>query len=162
MASVDPQFAGIPDDLTQRLRKAVGTLSMLPAVAAQALQVANNPDCDLGKLAGVIQRDLKLTTMILRMANSALFSPPKPIASLHHAVLTIGLRRCRDFIVTAGLDSVSRKVAPEFRLQRELLWRHGFLTALFAMKSISCSDCVFRAKNSRPASCTILDARSLR
>ena len=48
---------------------------------------------------GVIQRDLKLTTMILRMANSALFSPPKPIASLHHAILTIGLRRCRDFIV---------------------------------------------------------------
>ncbi|HVJ85616.1 MAG TPA: HDOD domain-containing protein [Caulifigura sp.] len=133
-AAVDRQFSGIPADLKERLRKAVGTLNMLPAVAVQALQIANNPDCDLGKLAGVIQRDLKLTTMILRMANSALFSPPKPIASLHHAVLTIGLRRCRDFIVTAGLDSVSRKVPPELKAQRELLWRHGFVTALFAMK----------------------------
>ena len=133
-AAADRQFPGIPADLKERLKKAVGTLNMLPAVAVQALQIANNPDCDLGKLAGVIQRDLKLTTMILRMANSALFSPPRPIASLHHAVLTIGLRRCRDFIVTAGLDSVSKKVPREFKAQRELLWRHGFVTALFAMK----------------------------
>lgn len=132
--AADNQFPGIPAELKERLKRAVGTLNMLPAVALQALQIANNPDCDLAKLAGVIQRDLKLTTMILRMANSALLSPPRPIASLHHAILTIGLRRCRDFIVTAGLDSVSRKIAPELKAQRELLWRHGFLTALFAMK----------------------------
>jgi HD-like signal output (HDOD) protein len=133
-SAADTQFPGIPAELKDRLKRAVGTLNMLPAVAVQALQIANDPDCDFGKLAGVIQRDLKLTTMILRMANSALFSPPKPIASLHHAILTIGLRRCRDFIVTAGLDSVSKKVPPELKAQRELLWRHGFLTALFAMK----------------------------
>jgi HD-like signal output (HDOD) protein len=101
MPTADSLFPGVPAELKQRLKTAVGTLNMLPAVAVQALQIANNPDCDLGKLAGVIQRDLKLTTMILRMANSALFSPPKPIASLHHAVLTIGLRRCRDFIVVS-------------------------------------------------------------
>lgn len=133
-SAADQQSAAIPAELKERLKRAVGTLNMLPAVAVQALQIANNPDCDFGKLAGVIQRDLKLTTMILRMANSALFSPPKPVASLHHAILTIGLRRCRDFIMTAGLDSVSRKVPPELKAQRELLWRHGFLTALFAMK----------------------------
>jgi len=133
-SAADQQFPGVPLELKERLKRAVGTLNMLPAVAVQALQISNNPDCDFGKLAGVIQRDLKLTTLILRMANSALFSPPKPIASLHHAVLTIGLRRCRDFIVTAGLDSVSKKVPPEMKTQRELLWRHGFLTALFAMK----------------------------
>ncbi len=132
--AADKLFPGIPAELKDRLKKGVGTLKMLPAVAVQALQIANNPDCDLGKLAGVIQRDLTLATLILRIANSALFAPPKPVASLHHAVLLIGLRRCRDFIVTAGLDGVSKKVAPELKAQRELLWRHGFLTALFAMK----------------------------
>jgi HD-like signal output (HDOD) protein len=133
-SAADQQFPGIPLELKERLKRAVGTLNMLPAVAVQALQIANDPDCDFSKLAGVIQRDLKLTTMILRMANSAMFSPPKPVGSLHHAVLTIGLRRCRDFIVTAGLDSVAKKVPPEMKPQRELLWRHGFLTALFALK----------------------------
>jgi len=133
-SAAESQFPGIPGQLKDRLKRAVGTLNMLPAVAVQALQIANNPDCDLGKLAGVIQRDLTITTLILRMANSALFSPPKPIASLHHAVLSLGLRRCRDFIVTAGLDSVAKKAPPEMKAQRETLWRHGFLTALFAMK----------------------------
>ena len=80
-AAVDTRFPNVPIELTQQLKRAVGTLNMLPTVAVQALQIANDPECDLGKLAGVIQRDLKLTTLILRMANSALFAPPKPIAS---------------------------------------------------------------------------------
>ncbi|QDT55622.1 HDOD domain protein [Caulifigura coniformis] len=133
-SAAESQCPEVPGELKDRLKRAVGTLNMLPAVAVQALQIANNPDCDLGKLAGVIQRDLTITTLILRMANSALFSPPKPIASLHHAMLSLGLRRCRDFIVTAGLDSVAKKASPEMKTQRETLWRHGFLTALFAMK----------------------------
>lgn len=124
----------IPEDLIQRLTKKVGNLQMLPAVAAQALEIANDPDCDFMKLANVIQKDLKLTTFILRMANSTLFAPPAPVASLHHAVSSMGLKRCREFIITTGLDSVSRKVSPELQTRRETLWRHGFLTAIFAVK----------------------------
>jgi len=124
----------IPEELVQKLTRKVGNLQMLPAVAAQALEIANDPDCDFLKLANVIQRDLKLTTFILRMANSTLFAPPAPIASLHHAVSSMGLKRCREFIITTGLDSVSRKVTPELQSRREVLWRHGFLTAIFAVK----------------------------
>jgi HD-like signal output (HDOD) protein len=124
----------VPAQLSQRLKASLGNLQMLPAVAVEALQVANDPNGDLLKLAKVIQRDLKLTTSILRLANSALFSPPHPIASLHHAISSMGVRRCRDILVTSGMDSVSRKVAPALEARREALWKHGFLTAIFAVK----------------------------
>jgi HD-like signal output (HDOD) protein len=128
------QAPPIPSELTQRLTQAAGSLQMLPAVAMQAMQIANSPECDFLKLANVIQRDLKLTTFILRMANSSMYSPTAPIASLHHAISVMGLKRCRDMILTAGMDSVAKKVPPELSEKRELLWRHSFLTAIFAVK----------------------------
>lgn len=124
----------IPDGLIERLRGGMGSLQMMPAVAQAALEVVNSPDCDLAKLASIIQRDLKLATFILRLANSTLFAPPKPIGSLHQAVLFIGGRRARDFIITASLDGVASKVSPKLQTRQAGLWLHGFLTAILAVK----------------------------
>jgi HD-like signal output (HDOD) protein len=107
---------------------------MLPAVAQEALEVANSADCDLVKLAVIIQKDLRLTTFILRLANSSLFAPPKPIASLHQAVLFIGRRKARDFIITSCLESVASKVPNELQERQSTLWLHGFLTAILAVR----------------------------
>ncbi len=124
----------IPEGLISRLGKGLGSLRMLPSVAQEALEVANSPDCDLVKLAVVIQKDLRLTTFILRLANSTLFAPPKPIASLHQAVLFIGRRKARDFIITSSLESVATKVPHELQERQSALWLHGFLTAILAVR----------------------------
>jgi len=124
----------IPDSLIDRLGRGLGSLKMLPAVAQEALEVANSADCDLVKLALIIQRDLRLTTFILRLANSTLFAPPRPIASLHQAVLFIGRRKARDFIITSCLESVASKVPHEAQERQSTLWLHGFLTAILAVR----------------------------
>ena len=124
----------IPDGLIDRLGRGLGSLKMLPAVAQEALEVANSSDCDLVKLAVIIQRDLRLTSFILRLANSSLFAPPKPIASLHQAVLFIGRRKARDFIITSCLESVASKVPQELQDRQSTLWLHGFLTAILAVR----------------------------
>lgn len=124
----------IPEELISRLGRGLGSLKMLPAVAQEALEVANSPDCDLVKLAVIIQRDLRLTTFILRLANSAMFAPPRPIASLHQAVLFIGRRKARDFIITSCLESVAAKVPHELQERQSVLWLHGFLTAILAAR----------------------------
>lgn len=124
----------IPEGLIDRLGRGLGSLRMLPVVAQEALAVANSADCDLVKLAVIIQRDLRLTTFILRLANSTLFAPPKPIASLHQAVLFIGRRKARDFIITSCLESVASKVPHELQERQSTLWLHGFLTAILAVR----------------------------
>jgi HD-like signal output (HDOD) protein len=124
----------LPDGLIERMRRSMGSLQMLPVVAQEALEIANSQDCDLVKLAVIIQRDLKLATFILRLANSTLFAPPRPIASLHQAVLFIGRRRARDFIITSCLEGVASKVPAELQTRQSGLWLHGFLTAILAVK----------------------------
>ncbi len=124
----------VPHELIGRLRKAMGSLQMLPAVAQEALQIANSPDCDLIKLAVIIQRDQRLATFILKLANSTMFAPPKPIGSLHQAVLFVGRRRARDFIITSSLESVAARVPQALQERQATLWLHGFLTAILSVK----------------------------
>jgi len=124
----------ISESLIEHLRRGVGRLQMLPPLAREAMEIVSSDDCDLLKAASIIQRDVKLATFILRVANSTAFSPPKPIASLNQAVLFIGRRRARDFIITASLMALSHNVPISLQTRQSALASHGFLTAVLATK----------------------------
>jgi HD-like signal output (HDOD) protein len=128
------QFTEVPKELIQRLERKVHNLQMLPAVAAEALKMAQDPDCPIGKFSGLIERDLKLATFILKVANGTLFSTGGTVASLHQAITRVGLRHCRGLILSSSFDSLSTKLTSDLRSVREVLARHGFLTAILAMR----------------------------
>jgi HD-like signal output (HDOD) protein len=135
MAFVYPvSQAAIPTHLIEQLHRGIGRLQMLPEAAQQALAICNSPDCNLIEVATMVQRDVKLATFILRLANSSLFAPPRPIASLNHAVMYIGRRRARDFIISASLEAVGRSVPAELQARQAALWLHGFYTGILAVK----------------------------
>ncbi|MBX3444562.1 MAG: HDOD domain-containing protein [Planctomyces sp.] len=124
----------VPADLIQRLRRKVYNLQMLPAVAMQALELAQDPDCSIAELTRIVEQDLKLSTFVLRVANSALYAGPTAVASLPQAISWLGLRQCREFILSAGMDSLSARLTGDLRSRRELLTRHGLLTGLIAAR----------------------------
>src|SRR5436190_1672812 len=124
----------VPARLIDALRRTLSNLKMLPEDAQQALLIASSPDCDIASLAGIIQRDLRLTAFILRIANSTLFGAPRPIASLHRAIIRIGIGRVRDLIIASSLEAISSKVSPALQSARQALWKHGFLTSILAVR----------------------------
>lgn len=124
----------VPAPLIDGLRRTLSHLRMLPEDAQQALLVASSEDCDVAKLASIIQRDLRLTTFILRIANSTLFGAPRPIASLHRAIIFVGIGRVRDLIIASSLEAISNKVSPQLQSARQALWKHGFLTGILAVR----------------------------
>jgi len=119
-----------PEELRRSLLKRADDLSMLPAVATEALQLARNPDCTTAQFAGVIERDVKLATEILSICNSVLYSSGKPVANLHQAVIRLGFRQCRNLILTSSAASLMKRLPLEQEWIRELLWRHSFTTAV--------------------------------
>ena len=95
-----------PAELLQSLKRRVGQLQMLPAVAQEALQMVKDPNCSISQFTAVIKRDVKLTTDILRMANSALYCPVTPILDLNRCVMRVGFRECQYLILSASIASL--------------------------------------------------------
>lgn len=123
-----------PAELVQALKKRVGNLQMLPAVAQEALQMVKEPDCSIGQFTSVIKRDVKLTADLLKMANSALYCPVTPILDLGRCVMRIGFRECQYLILNASIASLMNRVTMSQEWIREALWRHSFTTALLATR----------------------------
>ncbi len=123
-----------PAELVQALKKHVGRLQMLPAVAQEALEIVKNPECSISQFTSVVKRDVKLTADILKMANSALYCPVTPIADLNRCVMRVGFRECQYLILSASIASLMQRVTMSQEWVRKLLWRHSFTTALLATR----------------------------
>ena len=124
----------VPRAIMDSLNRTLGHLRMLPEVAQQALVVASSPDCDLQELGRIIQRDIRLATFILRIANSSAFGSPRAIGSLPKAILFIGARRVQSLIIASSLDAISAHVPAAVRQSQGTLWVHGFMTGILATR----------------------------
>jgi HD-like signal output (HDOD) protein len=99
----------------------------MPGVIPQLLQSLRNSDFDGIELARKISHDLVLVAEVLRLANSAAYSPGHPITSVDHAILVLGQDGLRQLITGVAfrpiinLDSgaFTRKLAPRLWGQSE-------------------------------------------
>jgi HD-like signal output (HDOD) protein len=118
-----------PEELRVRLLAKLDQVSMLPAAALKALELAKNPDCSTSEFAELVERDVKLATEILSLANSPLFSHGRPVMHLQQAVVRLGFRQCRNLILTSSAASLMKSLPMEQESIREVLWHHSYFTA---------------------------------
>lgn len=102
---------------------------MLPAAATKALQLTRDPDCSVAEFASVVERDIKLATEVLAMANTPMFGVGQPVVSLSQATVRLGLRQCRNLILTTSAASLIKKLPLEAAWVREVICKHSFATA---------------------------------
>ena len=121
-----------PPTVIALLARRSAQLQMMPDVAFEAMQFAKNPNCSIAQYAAIVERDLKLTVDILRIANSTLYSPPIPIVNLHQAVVRLGLRECQNLIFASCIRSLMRRISLDEEQIRIVLWQHSFTTGLVA------------------------------
>lgn len=124
----------IPESLQTLLRSRMQKLQMLPGVAIQALEIARDSECSIKEFVAVVERDGKLASDILKLANSAMFSSGgAAIMGLHQAIVRLGFRQCRNLILSASMTSLMNSLSLEEEWIRDLLCRHGFLTSLLSV-----------------------------
>src|SRR5690606_33474668 len=105
---------------THRRRKAAGELEALlatmdafpsnPSVAMRVLWIADDPRATAPLLANTLEQDPALTARVLRIANSAYFSPGSRVTNVPRAVVTVGFATVRALAAGAvtGLDDGGR------------------------------------------------------
>ena len=80
----------VPEHILQRLRTCT-SFPTPPAVAMQVLQLAQDPDIDLSKVADAVSADAAIAAKVMRIANSAMYSRRRQSTNLRQALIVLGL-----------------------------------------------------------------------
>ncbi len=104
-------------------------LQPMPEVATRLIKSFDDPNISLRALADLIAKDPTLSARVLRLANSARFSPSHNVATLADAANTLGLDMLRNLSMAAAISGRF----PDLRgLDRRAVWRHAAMTAAYA------------------------------
>lgn len=106
------------------------TFPRLPSIATDVLSLVSDKDTDSKKLADLIQSDQFLASHVMRMANSALYSPNTPLKTLQQAIVRLGMGKLAEITIAASMDN-NRFEAPGFEQLTTYLWEHSLQTALW-------------------------------
>ncbi|MCA9184111.1 MAG: HDOD domain-containing protein [Pirellulaceae bacterium] len=137
---------GLPLEIGTKLDAKKNELQMLPDAAAEALELVKDPNCTIAKFASVVERDVKLAADILALANSVMYSPGRPIASLQEAVVYVGFKKCQNIILSSCAASMMQKLGDEQRSVRDALWQHSLTTAVVAAQLNKCLSLGFQGE----------------
>ena len=106
-------------------------LPMLPQVAAQVLALTHDETADAPKLAALILRDQSLAAHVLRVANSAAYSPAHKITSLQQAVARLGSNMLAQVALSASIGENVFHVAGHGKRIR-YMWHTSLAAAAFS------------------------------
>lgn len=102
----------------KRLISSMDSLPSMPELYNRIIVESSRKDASLQRIGEIISEDVGMTTMILKMVNSAFFGLFREITSATQAVNMLGLDIVEGLILSAHLfQSFDRKVVPSFSLQ---------------------------------------------
>ena len=104
-------------------------LPTMPEVASRLLKSFDDDNVGLPQIAALIEKDSTLTAKVLRLANTAHYSPSHQIGSVVDAAHALGLETLRNLAMAACLSGAFPKVQG---LDRAVFWRHSIATANYA------------------------------
>lgn len=104
-------------------------LPNMPGVAAQLIRSMNDDHMTLPALADLIGKDPALSATVLRIANTARYSPLRSVSSLREATATLGMTTLRNLALATCMSKAFPAVAG---LDRRRFWCRGIATAHYA------------------------------
>lgn len=121
----------LADDIKQHLQNGDIEVPLLPEVASRVIALSQDVESDINDLAQLIQSDPSLAAHVMRIANSAAYTPNASLVSLQQAITRLGMNLICDIAVAASISTKMFK-APGFESRINDIWKHALATALWA------------------------------
>jgi HD-like signal output (HDOD) protein len=109
----------------------VQELPSLPQIVNHVLNVMDDARSNAGDVAHAVEEDPALTAKILRIANSAFYSPNREITSVSFAINRMGTTEVRNIIISTGVISAMHNKANR-SIDYTEFWRHCICVAIGA------------------------------
>ncbi len=112
----------------ENILKSFKVLPTVPAAASKAVQLLNEPDVDLEKVADIILADQVITARVIRIINSPLYMLLQEVDSIKKALIYLGPQKIFEIIITSCfLELTDRKQSSS---SLDCCWEHSFGVAL--------------------------------
>lgn len=121
-------------------------LPSFPVVVAQALRDLADPQIDMASVASVVERDPGATARLLRLVNTASFSPRSKVTSVHQGVMLLGRNQLESLLISIGTHGVlPEPICQGFDKQR--FWECAARRAVLARSIAERTDPTRRSEN---------------
>ncbi len=105
-------------------------LSSLPQTLSEVLRVISDEDASASDLAEVLIKDPGLTTKVLRVVNSPIYTSGKNVSSMNLAVMTLGQRSISALALSTSIYDVAGSLNSS--IDKKKFWRHSLEVAIAA------------------------------
>lgn len=104
-------------------------LPTLPTVASELITLTSREDTTLADIADLVSKDISLSAKILKVSNSAFYSFPQQIGSIHQAVSILGTNAVRSLVLSFSFLSIdSGKKLSNFNFKQ--FWQKSLALAV--------------------------------
>jgi len=121
-----------PEQIRERV-KTIIQLPALPAVAAEVVDLVDNPKTSASKLGRVISSDQALTAKVLKIANSPFYGFPKKISTIDFAIIVLGFDALKEIVISISLVSSLQKKS-DLYFNAKAFWDHSISTGVIGRK----------------------------
>jgi len=122
--------------LNQAIAEGFVEVPILPEVANKAFMLANDKESDASQMAQLIESDPSLAGHVMRIANSAAYTPMANLTSLQQAIARLGMVTVSEIAISAVLNAKLFNT-PDYEGYAEAIWQQALATSLWAKEIAS-------------------------
>ncbi len=105
-SQIEKDILAALDAIVNSSQSGANLVRRMPGVIPQLLQSLRSDDFSGAELARRISVDVVLVAAVIRIANSSVYNPGKPITSIEHAVLVLGQAGLRQLITSVAFRPI--------------------------------------------------------
>lgn len=117
--------------LQQKVNRGEIEVPVLPEVANKALSLAQNPDSDASAMANLIQADQSMAGHVMRIANSAAYTPLSNLVSLQQAIARLGMATISEIALAIAIGAKMFDT-PGYEDYTAEIWKHALASSLWS------------------------------
>ncbi len=122
--------------LKQSIEEGFVEVPILPEIANKAFMLANDKQSDASQMAQLIQSDPSLAGHVMRIANSAAYTPMANLTSLQQAIARLGMTTISEIAISAVINAKLFNT-PGYEDYADLIWQQSLATSLWAKEVAS-------------------------
>ncbi|MDX1748866.1 MAG: HDOD domain-containing protein [Methylophaga sp.] len=113
--------------LKQSIEEGFVEVPILPEIANKAFMLANDKESDASQMAQLIQSDPSLAGHVMRIANSAAYTPMANLTSLQQAIARLGMTTISEIAISAVINAKLFNT-PGYEDYADLIWQQSLAT----------------------------------